>query len=163
MTSKENDSTIPEEDGRRNIVTTTESRNVLAREELTYEECEQFLPLRDGDVVFCPSCYDGDSFRLTWIDGSGNKSRIIGRLSGVDTPEMRGSSDKEKALALRAKQRLSDAVTGKFVTIRNPDVEKYGRSLSDLEVGDIKSISDYMLVDPEICRPYEGGKKVSWD
>lgn len=46
------------------------TRHVLAQEELTYEECEPFLPLRDGDVVFCPSCYDGDSFRLTWTDGS---------------------------------------------------------------------------------------------
>ncbi len=147
---------------KKNNIPSDGDRNVLAKEELGYEECEQFIPLRDGDVVFCPSVYDGDSFRMCWIHG-GKKVRIMGRLSGVDTAEMRGSSEKEKALALRAKQRLSDAVAGEFVTIRNPNVEKYGRSLSDLEVGDIKSVTDYMLADPEICRPYEGGKKSSWD
>lgn len=139
------------------------THNVLAKEELTYEECEPFLPLRDGDVVFCPSCYDGDSFRLTWIDSSGNKSRIMGRLSGVDTPEMKGSSDKEKALALRAKQRLSDVVAGEFVTIRKPGIEKYGRALCDLQTESVESVSDYMLADNKICRPYDGGKKSSWD
>ena len=141
---------------------TNNSLKILAKEELAYEDCEQFLPLGDGDVVFCPSVYDGDSFRMCWIHG-GKKVRIMGRLSGVDTPEMRGSSEKEKALALRAKQRLSDAIAGEFVTIRNPNVEKYGRSLSDLEVGDVKSVTDYMLAEPDICRPYEGGKKSSWD
>ena len=139
------------------------TRNVLAEEELTYEECEPFLPLRDGDVVFCPSCYDGDSFRLTWIDRSGNKSRIMGRLSGVDTPETRGSSDKEKALALRAKQRLSDVIAGEFVTIRKPGNEKYGRALCDLQTDSLVSVAQYMLADPEVCRPYDGGKKASWD
>ncbi|CAM9709676.1 unnamed protein product [Ectocarpus sp. 6 AP-2014] len=136
---------------------------ILAKEKLTYEECEEYLPLRDGDVVFCPSCYDGDSFRLTWIDHRGNKSRIMGRLSGVDTPEMRGSSDKEKALALKAKQRLSDVVAGRFVTIRNPGHDKFGRALCYLQTEKLASVSEYMIADPEICRPYHGGKKLPWD
>ncbi|CAN0517257.1 unnamed protein product [Ectocarpus sp. 12 AP-2014] len=148
---------------KKNTAVNDGTRNVLAEEELTYEECEPFLPLRDGDVVFCPSCYDGDSFRLTWIDGSGNKSRIMGRLLGVDTPEMKGSSDKEKALAWRAKQRLSDVIAGEFVTIRKPGNEKYGRALCDLQTENLASVSEYMIADPEICRPYDGGKKVSWD
>lgn len=135
----------------------------LAREELSYEECQQFLPLRDGDVVFCPSCYDGDSFRICWIDHHGNKVRLMGRLAGVDTPELRGSSEKEKSLALRAKQRLEGAVAGKFVTIRQPAVEKYGRSLSDLQTDTIESVTDYMLADADIARPYEGGKKRNWE
>lgn len=139
------------------------TRNILAPYEISYEECETFLPLRDGDVVYCPSCYDGDSMRLAWIDQRGNKVKIMGRLLGVDTAEMRGSSDKEKALALRAKKRLSDVIAGEFVTIRNPSIEKYGRSLSDLESGDIRSVTEYMLAAPEICRPYQGGKKSSWD
>lgn len=139
------------------------TKNILAERELTYEECEQYLPLRDGDVVFCPSVYDGDTLRLTWIDSSGNKVRSLGRINGIDTPEIRGKTDNEKALALKAKKRLEDVVAGEFVTIRDPGQEKYSRVLSDIEVGDIKSVTDYMLADPEICRPYDGGKKVSWD
>lgn len=137
--------------------------NHQTQEEMTYEECEPFLPLRDGDVVFCPSCYDGDSFRICFRDRHGNKVRLMGRLSGIDTPEIRGSSQKEKDLAQLAKKRLEDLISGKFVTIRNPEREKYGRSMSDLKIGDIQSVSDYMLADPEICRPYEGGSKTSWD
>lgn len=87
------------------------------------------------------------------------------RILGIDTPETRASSEKEKTLALRAKERLEDAVAGRFGTTRNPRTEKYGRSLADVEVvGDIKSITDYMLEDSSICQPYDGGKKrSSWD
>ena len=57
---------------------------------------------------------------------------------------------REKALAERAKERLTDAVLGKFVTIRNPGVEKYGRVLSDLQTSEHESITNYMLADPDI-------------
>ena len=124
-------------------------------EELTYDECETFIPLLDGDIVFCPSVCDGDS--------SGRKVRIVGRLLGVDTPEMTGSSAHEKSLARKAKQRLEDVVMGEFVTIRNSHIEKYGRSVSDLQVGNIESVADYMLTDPTLCNPYEGGTKQKWD
>ena len=144
------------------IVQKDGTRHVSAKEKLTYEECERYLPLRDGDVVFCPSVHDGDSFRICFIDHRGNKVKLMGRLSGVDTAELRGSSEKEKSLALRAKKRLEDAVADIFITIRNPGVEKFGRPLSDVEVGEIKSVTNYMLADPEICVPYSGGKKQSW-
>lgn len=138
------------------------TRNILATEEMQYEECDNFMPLLDGDVVFCPSVYDGDTARVCFVDRVGNRVRILVRISGIDTPEVRASSEKEKALALRAKRRLEEAVAGKFITIRNPGVEKYARSLSDIETSLISSVREYMLADPEICRPYEGGKKVSW-
>ncbi|CAM9528979.1 unnamed protein product [Pylaiella littoralis] len=126
-------------------------RNIRTTQELTYEECEQYLPLRDGDVVYCPSVYDGDSARFTWIDSSGNKVRSLCRIHGIDTPEMRTSSEKEKELAIKAKERLSGVVMGKFVTVRNPGHEKYSRVLCDIEIDEIKSVSKYMLDDPEIC------------
>lgn len=141
----------------------TQKRNVFTKEKLAYEECQTFMPLHDGDVVFCPSVYDGDSFRLCWIDYAGRKSKIMGRLSGVDTPELRGSSEKEKALALAAKKRLEEAIAGQFVTIRNPGVEKYGRSMSDLQVKHVESVADHMLAAPDLCKSYAGGKKQKWD
>lgn len=141
---------------------TNKRRNVLATQEMEYKECSKFLPLLDGDVVYCPSCCDGDTARVCFVDRCGNNVRILVRISGIDTPETRASSEKEKTLALKAKKRLEDAVAGRFVTIRNPKTEKYGRSLSDLEVDDIKSITEYMLEDSSVCRPYNGGKKHSW-
>lgn len=138
-------------------------QNILATEEMEYNECSTFLPLLDGDVVYCPSCYDGDTARVCFVDRAGNNVRILVRISGINTPEMRTSSEKEKTLALRAKKRLEDAVAGKFVTIRNPKTGKYARCLSDLELDGIKSVTDYMLADPEICVAYQGGKKASWE
>lgn len=139
------------------------TRNVLATEKMEYNECSNFLPLSHGDIVYCPSCYDGDTARVCFVDRIGNSVRILVRIAGIDTPEVRTSSEKEKALAVRAKKRLEDAVAGRFITIRNPKTDKYGRCLSDVDVGEIKSVTDYMLADPEICVPYTGGKKVSWD
>lgn len=130
--------------------------------DLTYKNCEPFLPLKDGDRAKVLKVYDGDSLTLGWGDSSENHVRLACRLLGVDTPELRGSSAHEKALALRAKDRLESKVLGKIVTIRSPGKEKYGRILANLEVdGDI-DVSGYMLEDAEICHPYDGGKKVGW-
>lgn len=136
---------------------------IFTKEELEYGECEQFLPLRHGDVVYCIRAYDGDTCTLAWTDHSGNKVRSSCRINGIDTPELRGSSPQEKALALEAKQRLEDAIVGNFVTILQPATEKYGRVLCDFKVGDIESVRDHMLAAPSICKPYDGGKKTSWD
>lgn len=137
------------------------------REVIEYSMCEPFMPLRDGDVAYCPRIYDGDSITLAWRDNSiisGNPYVRIGcRIKGVDCPEMKGSSDAEKVLALKAKERMSKAVLGKFVTIREPATEKFGRVLSRIQTDEHESVADYMLEDPEICRPYGGGKKSSWD
>lgn len=64
------------------------TRHMSTKEKLTYEECERYLPLRDGDVVFCPSVHDGDSFRICFIDHHGNKVKII-QLSSMDLPRRR--------------------------------------------------------------------------
>lgn len=135
----------------------------LAPYAMTYDECKKFVPLRDGDKVFCTKVYDGDTVTLCWLDNHGEKVRIGCRIYGIDTPELRGSSDDEKMLALRAKERLSKEVLNKFVTVRNEGVEKYGRVLADLSTDDHESIMEYMLEDSEICKPYSGGKKQKWE
>lgn len=138
-------------------------KNDLAPYEMVYSECKAFIPLRDGDKVFCTKVYDGDTVTLCWLDKNGEKVRIGCRINGIDTPELRGSSEEEKVLALKAKERLSKEVLNKFVIIRNEGLEKYGRVLADLETDDHKSIMEYMLEDSEICKPYTGGTKETWD
>ena len=126
-----------------------------------YDKCEKFLPLEHGEIAYCHSVYDGDSVRLCWRS-KGKNVKGICRIMGIDTPEIRGSSDYEKELGIEAKNRLSEVVTGKFVIIKNPGFEKYGRILADLETSEIKSIKNFMLSDPMIARPYDGGKRRSW-
>jgi len=137
--------------------------NLMAPYPMDYSECEPFMPLRDGDKVFCTKVYDGDTVTLCWIDNHKNKVRIGCRIDGIDTPEIRGSSPEEKELALRAKERLSNEVLNEFVTIRNQGIEKYGRVLADLETDKHVSIKEFMLEDTELCKPYNGGKKETWD
>ena len=120
------------------------------------------MPLQHGDIAYCSSVYDGDTIRLCWTTNNHNV-RSLCRINGIDTPEIRGSSSFEKELAFKAKGKLDKAVTGKWVKIINPGVEKYGRILSDIQTDDISSIKDYMLSDPSLAKPYFGGKKESWD
>ncbi len=131
-------------------------------EKLEYDECVQFIPLHDGEMAYCPSVYDGDTIRLTWKH-KGEKVRGLCRIEGIDTPELRRSSSFEKELAIKSKEHIKKAVAGKFVTIKNPGTEKYGRILSDIQTNEIESLKQYMLSDPNIARPYEGGKKFDWD
>lgn len=129
---------------------------------LTYKNCRPFLPLKDGDQATVVKVYDGDSVTLGWTDTDHENVRMPCRLRGIDSPEMRRSSAHEKELALRAKHRLQSKVLGSVVTVRCPGKDKYGRVLADLSLDDCLSIADYMLEDREICRPYQGGKKMPW-
>jgi len=129
----------------------TIKQNIPAPE---YDKCKQFMPLQHGDIAYCSSVYDGDTIRLCWTTNNHNV-RSLCRINGIDTPEIRGSSSFEKELAFKAKGKLDKAVTGKWVKIINPGVEKYGRILSDIQTDDISS--------PSLAKPYFGGKKESWD
>lgn len=139
------------------------SSKILTKEPIEYSKCIRFIPLVEGSVVYVPRVYDGDTVTLAYKHPySSEFVRISCRLKGIDTPEIRGTSDAEKELAKKAKQRLCNAVLGKFVTVQDTGVEKYGRVLCNLKTDNIESVSAYMLEDSLICRPYTGGKKESW-
>ncbi len=129
---------------------------------LTYDNCEPFLPLKDGDRATVIKVFDGDTVTVAWKDADDKNVRVSCRLLGIDTPEIRRSSEHEKALAIKARDRLRSFVMGKVVTIRRPGKEKYGRVLADLETAGCDSVADYMLEDREVCRPYQGGRKAGW-
>ena len=125
-----------------------------------YSDCKNFSALHNGDKVYCVRVYDGDALTLCWMDNRGEKVRVGFHLRGVETPSLRGSEN-EKLLAYRAKERLCKAVLHKFVTIRNEGKSQNGKVLSDLETCEHKSISEYMLKDSEICKPF--GTNHNWD
>ena len=129
---------------------------------LTYGDCEPFLPLREGDQATVVKIFDGDTVTLGWEDVDRGNVRLSCRLLGIDTPELRSSSERERELAARARDRLHSKLFGRVVTVRSPTKEKYGRVLADLETDDCPSVADYMLEDREICRPYQGGRRAGW-
>jgi len=92
------------------------------------------------------SIYDGDTFRAT-IDGW---PALIGkhisiRVNGVDTPEMRGKCDKEKALAREAKQHAVAMLrAGKLIALENMQRGKYFRIVADVYI-DGESLSESLI------------------
>jgi len=117
-----------------------------------------------GDLVVEKyiSAYDGDTFRVDVAE----IHPLIGRnmpirLRGVDTPEIRGKCDQEKALAIKARdfvrELLADAET---IVLINIDRGKYFRIVADVSVDGVDL--GETLIENGLGRLYDGGKKESW-
>ncbi len=108
------------------------------------------------------SIYDGDTLRVTiagWPPVAGN--RIAVRVKGIDTPEMRGQCEQEKALARKAKQTTVDMIrSGRKIELRNLQRDKYFRLLADVYV-DNKSLGA-RLKKAGLARAYNGDTKKGW-
>jgi len=103
--------------------------------------------------------YDGDTIT---VDIPGYPS-IIGedisiRINGIDTPEMRGKCNKEKALAKIVKLRVKSILSAaQSIELRNIQRGKYFRILADVWV-DGRSI-ERILIQENLAVPYHGGTK----
>jgi len=86
-----------------------------------------------------------------------HKQRV--RLAGIDTPESRTRNLEEKALGLKAKDRLIELCVGSF-KVQSLGKGKYGRILGIPYTEDGKSICQ-MLIDEGHAVEYWGGKKTA--
>lgn len=121
---------------------------------------EDLFTLTPDQVV---SVYDGDTFKIDLPDMHplfGNDLSI--RLFGVDTPEMRGTSDQIKALAMQAQQITEKALKGASkIELRNPQRGKYFRIVSEVWI-DGESLAD-MLKAKSLAKDYDGeGARPEW-
>ncbi len=105
------------------------------------------------------SIYDGDTFRANLSNLHPLISKRIGiRVSGIDTPEMRGKCDKEKKLAREAKQFTVNFLRfSSDIELRNVKRGKYFRIVADV-YGDNKSLTKALLSNG-LGVPYSGNKK----
>lgn len=114
------------------------------------------VPVTGGRVI---KVYDGDTItiatKLPYVDSP--LYRISVRLSGIDTPELRTSDESEKSLALLARDSLSDLILNEWVTLQNTDMDKYGRLLADVYIGETH-INKWMI-EQRFAVPYDGGTK----
>jgi len=108
------------------------------------------------------SVYDGDTFRVD-ID---ELSDIVGkniaiRILGIDTPEIKGQCDKEKQLAIKARDftrhYLKNASSIQLINLKR---DKYFRLLADVYI-DGKSLAVALLANNLAVR-YSGNKKSNW-
>jgi endonuclease YncB( thermonuclease family) len=107
-------------------------------------------------------CYDGDTCYVTAKTLPTELQKMSIRILGIDTPEIRGDCDKEKALAVQGKELANSLFrAAKTIEFKNLDWDKYGgRILADVYLdGELYSKK---LIDAGLARPYFGDKKQSW-
>jgi endonuclease YncB( thermonuclease family) len=117
-----------------------------------------------GDLVVEKyiSAYDGDTFRVDVAE----IHPLIGRnmpirLRGVDTPEIRGKCDQEKALAIKARDFVRELLANaETIVLKNIDRGKYFRIVADVSVDGVDL--GKTLIENGLGRLYDGGKKESW-
>ena len=125
---------------------------------ITYEETVPYVhPLHKGRVI---KVYDGDTItiasKLLHFENS-PVYRFPIRLRGIDSPEIKTKCPVEKELAQKAQKALSDFIFGKIVYLTDIGMDKYGRVLANVYLGQI-NISQWML-DNRYAIQYNGGTK----
>ena len=113
-------------------------------------------------VALFHGCYDGDTCTVSLPDlppifGD----HITVRLAGIDTPEMKGICEEEKALARQAQaftQKLM--VQAQKIELQEPKRDKYFRVLARV-MADGQEVAQE-LVKAGLARSYDGGKKERW-
>jgi endonuclease YncB( thermonuclease family) len=105
------------------------------------------------------SVFDGDTFRcniksLPPIIGE----NISIRVNGVDTPEIRGKSDREKLLAIEAREFVRQVFQdAKIIILKDIQRPKYFRLLADVFVDGVGLGG--LLINKGLAVPYDGGTK----
>lgn len=109
--------------------------------------------------------YDGDTITVAaYLKKDPQCYKFKVRLSGIDSPEIRGSSENEKKHAMEARDALKDKILDKIVTLDIIGLEKYGRILADV-IYDGENMNEWMLKN-NYAVPYDGKTKKrdpNWD
>lgn len=105
---------------------------------------------------------DGDTLAVrvrVWLDQE-IVTRV--RLTGVDTPELRGKCDREREMAGNARQALIGLLAQKNIRLFDVRHDKYaGRVLARAVTADGVDISKF-LIEKGMARPYAGNARQSW-
>ena len=107
-------------------------------------------------------CYDGDTCYVTATVLPESLQKMSVRILGIDTPEIRGECDEEKALAKQCKVFANELFkAAKVIEYRDLEWDKYGgRILSNVYLdGELYSKK---IIDAGLARPYFGDKKETW-
>lgn len=124
--------------------------------DITYKTCIPYIPnITYGKVV---KVYDGDTITIaTRIPNDLTIYRFSVRLLGIDTPEIKTKSTREKQLAILSRDALETLIIGQIVQLRNVSIEKYGRILANVYLKEI-DLSQWMI-EKGYAVPYDGKTK----
>lgn len=127
---------------------------------VVYADTKIYIPnITSGKVV---KVYDADTITVAnRISVGGEQSeeiyRFQVRLTGIDSPEIKSKNPTTKELAKQSRDVLSGMIFGKIVELRNVQLEKYGRLLADVYLGDLHL--NQWLIDNKYAVQYDGGTK----
>ena len=107
------------------------------------------------------SVYDGDTFNARIPVWDNVEVVTAVRLRGIDTPEIKGKCPAEKALALKAKERLTELLSKGQVELREVQPDKYGGRVDATVLVAGMPIAE-ALIDDGLARRYTGGTRQGW-
>ena len=148
--------------GKPNAIASEEDEPV---KEIYWDQTIPFtFPITGGQVI---KVYDADTITIASklpYDAS-PLYRLSVRLTGIDTPEIKGKGvgEDEKQVAIEARDFVSNLVLHKQVRLENIESEKYGRILADVFIDGIHL--NELLVKERYAVRYDGGTKTkpaSW-
>ena len=127
-------------------------------ENVIIKDIDSFIPqIYKARVV---KVYDGDTITIVGFPENTDKKlyKFSVRISGIDCPEMRTSSEEEKEFAIKARDTLSSLILNNIVRLENISTDKYGRLLADVWYGEDINISEW-LIEKRLAVSYDGGTK----
>lgn len=119
-------------------------------------------PAEEGALfrnVSVASVYDGDTFKINLnCSLAVYCEKVPVRVRGVDCPEIKGKTEKEKRLAQKAKVFTKEFLAKKPVTLTDCGRDKYFRLLCDVMNADGQDLAQE-LIRRQLGYAYDGGKK----
>lgn len=111
--------------------------------------------------VSVASVYDGDTFKINLnCSVAVYCEKVPVRVLGVDTPEIKGKTAKEKRLAQKAKAFTKNFLTQRPVSLTDCGRDKYFRLLCNVTNGQGQNLAQE-LIKRDLGYEYWGGKKSS--
>lgn len=119
-------------------------------------------PVTDDETfedVSVASIYDGDTFKINLnCSLAVYCEKVPVRVRGVDTPEVKGKTEREKKLAQKAKEFTKNFLSVRPVSLSNCGRDKYFRLLCDVQNGEGKDLARE-LIKRDYGYSYQGGTK----
>jgi micrococcal nuclease len=118
--------------------------------------CPKYVPeITKGKVV---KVYDGDTITIVGkVRYNPKLYKFSVRLNGLDCPEMKTKNEKEKLIAVKAKDYVESIILNKIIVMKDVKLDKYGRLLAYVYLG--KRCINNELLEKNLAVSYDGGTK----
>lgn len=113
----------------------------------------------DFEDISIASVYDGDTFKINLnCSLAVYCEKVPVRVRGVDTPEIKGKTAREKDLAQKAKSFTKNFLANGPISLSHCGRDKYFRLLCDVTNAEGKNLAQE-LIKHKLGYAYDGGKK----